>query len=974
MKTIIRWFYVSLTIFWAAVSMAETVQLPVVFMPQYPPGNAALTRNCGPACLAMAAAFAKNATNGPKPEEISAIDRDLKFSDDQNGQDTVCSQIIKAATDCYQLDVHEEHWTTGIVDKIKAEIRQGGPVICAVEAKFLLDRTYGWAGGHYILAVGFTDTEIICNDPGTKYGTTGKGPSFYSFDEFINASSAKDQGNAVIVGFRQQLAKPMINSNNRAGKPMQPKPSVIDNFLNKLPKVKLPDFLNPGPSVAKAQMNDAKLIQRFWFDYDGQPEPGRRYWLSGENGLWVERYPSGKTTTYHAQKHGKLNNMMGTLVQRDDVSDEIYQIFVPDENTNPKILAFRHGVKGEWQELAKINYDSIPSENNIVNTKNAKTIYQTDFTNNVRQYPPLEFRQDYPGTFSQKVSETHSLLCSIPNQIESLTISENENKIAYIAQLGNQYRVIVNGTNGKVYAIIKSLTISKDGSRVVYQAFKAGQWCVVDNGIEGNYYDDLREIVFSPDGKHLAYQARKGDQWCVVVDGIEGKLYDNFIQFNIEKDIKFIFSPNSNHYAYIIAKDNKECVVFDGIEGNYYYKIFAHSMYGDRHLITFSSDGDHYCYIACKEDPENNREIGDCCVVIDGINGNWYKQILSIPTFSINGKHYAYEASIENQGFDPQQFVVSDGIKGKIYKWIETETLIINNEGQVAYMAIAEDLKKCVVIGNEEGAHYQNIIQQMSGKSTIKFSNDGNNYAYIAQKNEGKFTVIINGQEVNSYNVIHDQSWYTQGDIISPIFSPDSTRCAFVICTIDDKYRVVVDGHESHLYDDISSFTFSPDSKHFAFVGKIDGKQCMVIDGRQEKLYDYINYCYYSVGTAHVSSGDPHFSSDSQHLAYSASINDKMCMIIDGQEHNYHNCVGTPTFISDNKHVTYFISDNNQNTLVVDDTICTPQFSGFIGTNINASRSLSRIDDTCPLIMNDNKITFIGIKGDKIMYYVETKL
>ena len=67
---------------------------------------------------------------------------------------------------------------------------------------------------------------------------------------------------------------------------------------------------------------------------------------------------------------------------------------------------------------------------------------------------------------------------------------------------------------GKLYPggyAAASLVVSPDGKRVAYGAQKGEKWRVVVDGQEGSEYDRIVEggLIFSPDSKRVAYLAKK---------------------------------------------------------------------------------------------------------------------------------------------------------------------------------------------------------------------------------------------------------------------------------------------------------------------------------------------------------------------------------------------------------------------------------------------------------------------------------
>ncbi|MCX5682143.1 MAG: hypothetical protein NT049_00440, partial [Planctomycetota bacterium] len=86
-----------------------------------------------------------------------------------------------------------------------------------------------------------------------------------------------------------------------------------------------------------------------------------------------------------------------------------------------------------------------------------------------------------------------------------------------------------------------------------------------------------------------------------------------------------------------------------------------------------------------------------------------------------------------------------------------------------------------------------------------------------------------------------------------------------------DAISVVVDGRAYGPYDRIEGGTvFSPDSRHFAFIGVREREMYVVVDGVEGPVYDGV----YSLA----------FSPDSRHLAYLAARGRQVYVIVDGNE------------------------------------------------------------------------------------------
>lgn len=134
--------------------------LPVEFITQVPPGNNNDTHNCGQTCALMTFCYWNKTT--PTVQGIKDIDDWLytRFNlpkNDYNGSDATKDQLAILAREyaSFTASYAESGWD---LNGIRREIKQGRPVIVAIIAGFLTNKTYNWNGGHFVLAVGYTDT------------------------------------------------------------------------------------------------------------------------------------------------------------------------------------------------------------------------------------------------------------------------------------------------------------------------------------------------------------------------------------------------------------------------------------------------------------------------------------------------------------------------------------------------------------------------------------------------------------------------------------------------------------------------------------------------------------------------------------------------------------------------------------------------------------------------------------------------
>ena len=95
---------------------------------------------------------------------------------------------------------------------------------------------------------------------------------------------------------------------------------------------------------------------------------------------------------------------------------------------------------------------------------------------------------------------------------------------------------------------------------------------------------------------------------------------------------------------------------------------------------------------------------------------------------------------------------------------------------------------------------------------------------------------------------------------------------------------VVLDGKELRKSDNgnndlhMGSFTFSPDSRRWAYIGERKGKTYAVISGAEYGPYDYLREPL--ARDAYI-----YFSPDSRHFAFHATRDSQQYLVVDGVEH-----------------------------------------------------------------------------------------
>jgi Tol biopolymer transport system component len=399
--------------------------------------------------------------------------------------------------------------------------------------------------------------------------------------------------------------------------------------------------------------------------------------------------------------------------------------------------------------------------------------------------------------------------------------------------------------------IQESIVVSPDGRRLAYIAIEGEKSIVVVDGEEGNPYDAISGVpIFSPDSQRLAYLAGEGAEQMVVVDGVEGPPYEGIgphavciLEGDDRVCSEILFSPDSQHVAYVALDKGSVFTVIDEQPAESYFSIvgltyspdgeklaFVAGGFGDRVVVggeeqpeyenilasslVFSPDGQRLAYVA--------EEVDQLFVVVDGIEGERYDGVdISSITFSPDSQRFAYFAA-GNDG----QFAVIDGEAGEAHGAVTHGSLQFSPDSNRVAYAADEGNHEFVVVDGEEGARYDFI-----GLDSVMFSPDSLQVAYVAGEGEQNFPVV-SGEELRHGDKVA---------IGTATFSPDGEHFAYVSISSDGD-RPVLDGVVGSLYEFIAEgpLAFSPDGQSLAFLARRDNQWSVVLDGDEGEPYDIV--------------------------------------------------------------------------------------------------------------------------------------
>lgn len=134
-------------------------------------------------------------------------------------------------------------------------------------------------------------------------------------------------------------------------------------------------------------------------------------------------------------------------------------------------------------------------------------------------------------TMTTAVSERPGILETLdPKLLASPAAADTDGLISYFNEAGTgaacivktgpaTHRVLHNRQSFGDYAGVESLTLSPDGRRIAFVIPENGRLRMVVDGTMGMPFDQIGTPVFTPDSRHLAYKAKSGELWRLVVDG-----------------------------------------------------------------------------------------------------------------------------------------------------------------------------------------------------------------------------------------------------------------------------------------------------------------------------------------------------------------------------------------------------------------------------------------------------------------------
>jgi len=378
--------------------------------------------------------------------------------------------------------------------------------------------------------------------------------------------------------------------------------------------------------------------------------------------------------------------------------------------------------------------------------------------------------------------------------IETLTLSPDVRRFAYVARRGETSCLVIDGTAQAPRDEIGagSLTFSPDARRFAFAARRDDAWRLVADGVEGPAWDEIGEVRFSDDGARLAYAVRRGRTWRLVVDGAESPPYDAVVSASIA------FGPRGRRVAYGAVRDRRAFVVVDGVPAKKTHERLQAGSVG------FSPDGKRLAYVA--------KEGGRVLAVIDGAEGRPYESVAERGiVFGPAGRRTAYVA---RRG--EETFAVIDTVEVGPFSQVAKPGVVFAPDGRYAFLAVRDNETSLVTPRD----------RQFVGKGIVAgylaLSPDGASWACVVR--EGfPWRVVRDGQGLPEYDSIAPRTM---------TFAPDGRHLA---------YRAVLGNRSVVVVDDLAGAPAKPaslgiplafDSPSHLHTLALDGKQLLRVDVR----------------------------------------------------------------------------------------------------------------------------------------------
>jgi Tol biopolymer transport system component len=390
-------------------------------------------------------------------------------------------------------------------------------------------------------------------------------------------------------------------------------------------------------------------------------------------------------------------------------------------------------------------------------------------------------------------------------------------------------------------------------------------------------------VEVAPDARSLVY-AYKGNEKGERVVSLNGKEYGPYGYVGAMK-----LSPDAKKLAFVIAKKafERRHVAINGKEGKPYDLI-------DEASLHFSPDSKRLAYSVYDKGKQK------VSMVIDGKPEGKYSSIdTGSFIFSPDSKRYAYRC--QDDGYwrivvdgKPRRDRVYWGgfVRGLLGSGEASQPVFSPDGRHIAYNVSFSAFSTSALTQRSKAFSF--VDGKKLGGRFCGFTPNGK-AAYIDyDKEKGTQRLVVDGLLKKKGNAF-------RGSIQSITFSPDSKHIAYVVADTAENSFVVVDGEAGKNYQKImeDSITFSPDSKRVAYVASENGKLFLVLDRRERK--EFVYYWWSPILSR------PLFSPDSKRIAYVAvePVTNEYFVVLDGLAGKRYRSIKSPAFSPDSAHLAY---------------------------------------------------------------------
>jgi hypothetical protein len=417
--------------------------------------------------------------------------------------------------------------------------------------------------------------------------------------------------------------------------------------------------------------------------------------------------------------------------------------------------------------------------------------------------------------------------------------------------------------------------VSLHGGHVASVTQRGSRFALTYDGVAGPPLDEIlgpvaHRVVFSPDSQRYTYIGRSGQEYIVFVDGKElvrlpvATTHWEQAMNALPQQVTSVprFTPNSKHVFFFVTSEKAgrsgQAMFFDGVP------IAAPFPYVRQFAV--SPDGDHFAYVSAASLAGSGRfDDKEHALIVDGKPAGY--QGLD-PQFTGDGKHLFARIRNANPASATGQDVVIL-LDGKSYVRAQDAQVYVPPAGYGVVTVVTRaplngPMTQFLVVEGKRlpGSDAERI-------SRVAFSPDGKHWAAECHlpQSKGQF-MIIDGKKGSEYSP--GFASLTQaaarpglpkmapGEIPATLFSPDSTRSAYIALS-GGKTFAVIDGVEYETgFAAIVALSYGAGGKRVAFIGVDGGRdRWLVVDGKSTQN----NFAH---------SDDFAFSPDGSHYAYTA--------------------------------------------------------------------------------------------------------